>query len=337
MATANLQAEILDGRMLLDSLKLRLAAQQAPRRWLKPLSSLATQLERGQPLETACAELGGVPAELRSLLQEALLVPNPTSLVLAAVRLKSSNRQSRHAVAQLVAYPLVLLGLSLVVGLAFSVLIRNTLPVDVYRDFGLAQIEPLVAFIDDQYQAILGMTLSYAFVAVVFATIYSLGPRWAWGAVLSGVVLIGRPLRWLALRELLQSYQLFVAQGLSSVAAAEAVARVFRHSSRSVAAAALANRIQAGIAPGQALCLSLLSDGLTRPALRLLDLRGSHLPQALSDTSELLGSLIQQRCRAISSVLPLFLLMIVGSTIWATLCTYLFGLLPLISMLSSLA
>ncbi len=337
MATTELQAEILDGSKLLDALKLRLAAQQAPPRWKESLVRLANQLEQGSPLETAIGNLGRAPRALRSLLDESLLVPNPTSLVLAAMRAQASNRQSWQVVTRLVAYPLVLLGLSLAVGVAFSWLISNTLPIDVYREFELGGVEPLIGFIEDQYQAVLGMALSYIFVVLVFLTILIAGPPWAWSAVLTGIGLIGRPLRWIALREILQSYQMFISQGLSSVAAAEAVARLFRHSSRSVVAAKLAERIEAGIAPGQSLCLSLLSDGLTRPALRLLDLRGGQLPRALAETEELLGSLIEQRCRALSTVLPFFLLVIVGSTIWATLCTYLFGLLPLVSMITSLA
>lgn len=337
MATNDLQAEILDGSSLLDALKLRLAAQQATPGWQKSLASLASQLDQGVALEAAIGNLARAPRALKNLLDESLLVPNPTSLVLAAVRVQASNRQSWQAVTRLVAYPLVLLGLSLVVGVAFSWLIGRTLPVNVYREFDLSGIEPLIGFIDDQYQSVLGMALSYVFAVLVFLTILVAGPPWAWAAVVSGIVLVGRPLRWIALREILQSYQMFISQGLSSVAAAEAVARLFRHSSHSVAAAMLAQRIEAGIAPGQSLCLSLLSDGLTRPALRLLDLRGSHLPQALAETVELLGRLIEQRCRALSTILPFFLLMIVGSTIWATLCTYLFGLLPLITMITSLA
>jgi type II secretory pathway component PulF len=337
LTTTELQAEILDGSVLLDALKLRLAAQQATRRWQNPLTSLASQLEQGIALETAIGNLTRAPQALRNLLDESLRVPHPTSLVLSAVRAQASNRQSWQAVMRLAAYPLVLLGLSLAVGVAFSWLISRTLPIDVYREFELSGIEPLIGFIDDQYQAILGMALGYLFVVLVFLTIFIAGPPWAWGAVVSGIVLIGRPLRWIALREILQSYHLLIAQGLSSVAAAEAVARLFRHSRQSVAATKLAQRMEAGIAPGQSLCLSLLSDGLTRPALRLLDLRGSHLSQALAETVDLLGRLIEQRCRALSSVLPVFLLMIVGSVIWATICTYLFGLLPLVAMISSLA
>ncbi|MCA9180323.1 MAG: type II secretion system F family protein [Planctomycetales bacterium] len=337
MATTELQAEILDGSILLDALKLRLAAQQATRRWQNPLASLASQLEQGIALETAISNLARAPQALRNVLDESLLAPDPTSLVLSAVRAQASNRQNRQALTRLVAYPSVLLGLSLAVGVAFSWLISHTLPIDVYREFELSGIEPLIGFIDDQYQAVLGMALGYLFVVLVSLTIFIAGPPWVWGAVVSGMVLIGRPLRWIALREILQTYHLFLSQGLPSVSAAEAVARIFRHSSQSIAATKLAQRMEAGIAPGQSLCLSLLSDGLTRPALRLLDLRGSHLPQALVETVELLGRLIEQRCRALSTVLPVFLLMIVGSVIWATMCTYLFGLLPLVAMISSLA
>ncbi|MEO8268849.1 MAG: hypothetical protein ABI557_03955 [Aureliella sp.] len=332
-----IQAQILDGSILLDALKLRLAAQQAKRGWQKSLASLASQLEQGTPLESAIGNLVRAPQALRCLLDESLLVPQPTTLVLASVRAQASNHQSWQAVTRLVAYPLVLLGLALALGVAFSWLISHTLPIDVYREFDLGGVESLIGFIDDQYQAVLGMALGYVFVLLVFLTILFAGPPWAWAAVVGGIVLIGRPLRWIALREILQSYHLFISQGQSSLAAAEAVARLFRHSSRSVATAMLAQRIEAGIAPGQSLCLSLLSDGLTRPSLRLLDLRGSHLPQALAETEELLGRLIEQRCRALSTVLPVFLLTIVGSIIWATLCTYLFGLLPLIRMLTNLA
>ncbi len=337
-----LAPEIISGPLALDGLKLRLAAQVAPRRWRRPLESLAQAIDGGDGLDVAFErQQASHPQELRCLIAESLSVPDPTQLILDAIRIRRHIGRDWYELIHLMIYPLMLFGLALVVGCAFNFLTLGSPDFsvyDFYQDIGLRSgIEPFLSFITDQFQAIIGLTLASGWTLLVLITIALVGPRWGLSSVLGGVLLIGQPFRWILLREILQRYELFIAQGVTSVAAAEAVARTFQQSSQAVAARAVAGRIQAGIPLGQSLCLSLLSDGLVRPALRLLDLRGSEMPRALSDTAELLGNLTAQRCRGLAMLLPIFSILFVGSIVWATVAVYLLMIMPMIGLITSLA
>ncbi len=340
-----LQPEILNGPLALDGLKLRLAAQVAPRRWRRSLESLAQAIDSGETLEGAFKlKRAAQPRELRCLITESLSVPNPTTLILEAVRIRQSIGRDWRELMQLMIYPLILFGLALLVGGSLSFLMLGSREFSIffmyeqmYDDFGLRGGENFIAVMHDQQQAIIGLTFACGWTVAVMLTVFLIGPRWAWSAVLGGVLLFGRPLRWISLREILQRYELFISQGLSTIAATERVTHTFQFSSQSVASKAIAGRIQAGIPLGQALCGSLLSDGLSRPALRLLDLQGSDMPHALAETAELLGKLIEQRCRGLAMLLPVFSILFVGTIVWATLSAYLLAYMPMVSMITSLA
>jgi len=332
-----LQAEIIASHLTLDAIRLRLAAQAAPRHWRKPLSALAAKLEHGTPLEIALEQQPSIPGELDCLLSEALQVASPTALILAAVRNRQQVGRNWEKLLRFVTYPALLLGAALVVGAVFSYVIKRSADFSMIDQLGIPGGEVMLSFIEDQHQALLGLALIYVWLGGVLLTIAVVGPRWAWSAVLGGVVLIGRPLRWISLQELLQRYALFITQGLPSVPAAEATARSFRLSRQAMAAQALSQRLQAVCALGQALCQSTLSDGLTRPALQLLDMRGADTARAIAETSQLLERLTDQRCRALATTLPVVLLLLVGSIVWSSMCAYLLGFLPLVTMITSLA
>lgn len=333
----DLQAEIIDGARVLDSLKLRLAAQLAPRRWRNSLERMASNIDGGQPLDEAFAkEQSSMPSELRALVAESLQVSAPTKLIIDALRTRERLVRSWRELVRIVTYPLILFGVALVVGITFSFILRASPHLTFFEDFGLAGGPQIIGLIDDQHWSIVGLGMIYAWTWLVMLTMALVAPRWAWNSILGGILLVGRPFRWLSMREILRRYEMFLAQGLSPVATAEAVARSFRRSGQAVTAAVVAQRMAAGMPLGQALCLSLVSDGLTRPALRMLDLRGSEMPQALAETTALLELLTEQRSRTLATVLPVFLLVLVGSIVWASLSTYLLSFMPLVSMLTSL-
>lgn len=334
---ADLPVEIVDGVLALDALQLRLAAQLAPRRWRKSLEGMANEVDRGLQINEAfSAQEAAMPSELRSLVTEALQVASPAKLIIDALRSRERIARSWREFLRIVTYPLVLLGVALAVGITFSYVLLFSPHLNFFEEFGLSGAE-ILNLIEDQHWSIVGMGLTYAWTWLVLLTIALVAPRWAWNAVLGGILLIGRPFRWLAMREILCRYELFLTQGLSPIATAEAVARSFRRSGQAVTAAAVAQRIRAGMPLGQAFCLSMVSDGLTRPALRMIDLRGNEMPQALSETIDLLESLTEQRSRTLATVLPAFLLVLVGSIVWASLSTYLLSFMPLVSLITSLS
>ena len=322
-------------------MRLHLAVQLAPRRWQSGLRALAAAVESGQELETAVAtHQRALPGELRALITEALRVPQPTQFVLQAVSIRRGIQRDWQQFARLMTYPLLLLALTLVVGGLLSYLLMGSTEFSLlgfYESVAMLSSSRELDLIRDQAHAVVGLTVACGWTVLTLLTVRLLGPRWAWGAVVGGMLLIGRPLRWIWLREILQRYQLVMSQGISLHDAAEAVTRSFAHSQQAVAAAAIAQRIAAGVPLGQALSTSLLSDGLSRPALRLLDLRSAELPQALAETAELLGSLTEQRCRGLALLLPTFSIFFIGSLIWATFSIYVLAFMPVVSMFTSLA
>jgi type II secretory pathway component PulF len=151
------------------------------------------------------------------------------------------------------------------------------------------------------------------------------------------VRVFGRPLRWINLSEILHRYQLFVSQGMPTIDAATAVSRSFSSSAQRYAAEGIERRIRQGSSLGDAFAATSMSDGLCRPALRMLDHRGADLSSALAETSEFMQHMVEQRCRSLSGVMPLFVLLIVGSVVWSVFSCYLLAFMPLVTMITSLA
>ena len=298
---------------------------------------MAERVEAGTVLPDAVQELNNsAPRELRCLLREALSAKDPAGLMVDLVRVRQEVRVGWRSFLSVTLYPGILFLFALGICLAFSFLMRNMVDLDWMDSFGIAGTDQIRATIDDQHQAIVGISVIVVWVGLVLATVMLFGPSWATVAVLGGMVVIGKPLRWLNLQELLQRYQLFVDQGIEATELPAVVARSFSRSSQAVVAGAIAQRIASGVPIGRALSRSVLSDGLCRPALLMLDERKDNFGNAFGETARLLGTMTSQRCATLGAMIPLLVLAAVGTLIWASLSSYVLGLTPLIRMLSSL-
>lgn len=324
------------GAITLDALKLRLAAQIAPWRWRSTLEHMATGIEAGDSLDTLAKTIR-MPRELACLWGEALRLPDPTRFMLDALRGQGEARASWNALASLIGYPLALLIFAVSIGAAFSFVAQGIVDFSGLDDLGLAGFDYVQAAIEDQHNALMGVAIVVVWTAVVLLTMAVVGPPWAWMAVIGGVMLIGRPLRWVSLQELLYRFHLFAEQGVVDGSLGRAVARSFSRSSQSVVAESVAYRIEAGTPVGRSLARSMLSDGLCSPALLLLDEQDAHTSAGFLRSARLLGRLAEQRCRVLGMVMPVLLLLIVGTIIWATISCYLLVFLSLVRMISSLS
>ncbi len=334
---SSLQAEILDGgTMTLDALKLRLAAQVAPKTWRRALLGGAERLESGASLEEVVRQTK-LPAELASLMRAALPLPDPTGFLLNSLRARDEVRATWSAFLVLVSYPLALLLFASLIGASFSYSVRGMVDFSEMESYGLPGMENVRAMIDDQHAAMRGAALAVGWMVLVLLSVFFFGPAWGWNAILGGVLIIGRPLRWVSLEEILHRFHLFAEQGVSGARLGQAVADSFSKSAQATVARGIAQRMDAGVPLGRSLAMSMYSDPLCRPALLLLDKQGSQLTDALMQTARLLGSLSEQRCRVMSMIVPVFLLAAVGTILWSTITCYMMIFMPLVKMISSLS
>ena len=340
LTTNVVDAEILQevsARHLVDALKLRLAVQVAPVKWQAPLSQLADAMEQGKALEEVVQSgASRMPKELKCLVQESIKLPEPGQFLVECLKARDEIRSSWRDLARLCIYPVCLLVFSLLVGVGFSFCINYMIDTTWIEDFGLAGVESTVEALRDQHHAMISMALILGWVGLLLLTIYFVGPPWAWVAVMGGVMLVGKPLRWLHMREILHRYYLFISQGLSLPEASTAVSRSFSASSQAVVTRKISEQIEAGTTLGHALASSLLSDGILRPILFMMDQR-QDLTSALRENAQLLGWLVDRRCRGLSAMVPVFMLLGVGAVVWSALTVYFLGLSPLITMISMLA
>lgn len=327
--------------MTLDGLRLRLAAQIAPRRWRSPLLRLAEAAQGGQPLDASVRSVA-LPPELSSLFAEALRLREPTAFVLDTLRARVLLKNSWGQFSSVVAYPLILLVLTVFCGLFLSVQLSQW--IDWEWEFGSTNSIQLLA--KDQQNAVLGAAYVVGWTAVVFMLLKTVAPGWAWTAVVGSLMLVGRPTRWLRLQALLLRFEAMAKQGVPDGRLADAVARSFANSDQALVASQVARRVRAGMPIGHALASTGLSDGLVRPALVLLDYGGNDrgvggdrgnggdgaFARNCESCAELLGQLIQQRCQLLTVMLPVLLIILVGSVIWSILGTHIHIVIAILSM-----
>ncbi len=324
------------GAITLDALKLRLAAQIAPARWRSTLERMATRIEAGDSLEML-ATTTTMPRELECLCKEAMRLPDPTRFILDALRGRSEVRTNWNGLASLIGYPLAMLMFAVLIGTAFSYSARGIVDFSGLEDLGIRGFDYIQANIEDQQHALMGVGMVVIWTALALLTVALAGPPWAWSAIVGGFIIVGRPLRWVSLQEILYRFHLFAEQGVADGSIGRAVARSFSRSSQAMVAESVARRIEAGMPVGRALANSMLSDGLCSPALLLLDEQEAATSANFLRSSRLLGQLAEQRCRVLGMILPVLLLLIVGTIIWATISCYIMVFLPVVSMISALS
>ena len=130
---------------------------------------------------------------------------------------------------------------------------------------------------------------------------------------------------------------LFISQGKTVTESVRAVERGMRYSGLARIVRAVGDRIEAGMTMGQAFRLSILSDGLCRPALSALDRLADNSERGVMQVSELLLNMAARRCQMLSATMPVIVLLLAGSIIWNTLQCYVVFFMALVSILTMLS
>ena len=325
----------LTSAQLLDGLRLKLATQIAPLRWRLPLRKLTDRVQSGVPLEEAVRQ-SSLPAELRITLQEGLKLPEPTQFVLEMLRARDQLQRNWGNFKAAIAYPLLLLLIAVGGGLLLSFELKGLFVSSIGELFDMFDSQVMKSALD-QHQANVGAAMVVGWSTLILFMLRWIGPSWAWTAVVGSFTLIGRPLRWIKLQEILLRYKIMVQQGVPDGQLASAVARSFAASSQSFATQHVAQRVQAGMPLGAALSSTMLSDGLCQPALLLLDSTDSRFADACDKVANLIGEMTRRRLQLLTTLMPIFVLLLVGSVLWSTLSMYLHILMLTMQVISAFA
>jgi type II secretory pathway component PulF len=276
-----------------------------------------------------------MPQDLQSLLQACLKLPDPTRFFLTIVIAQRSSHAVRRQTLTLVGYPLLMIGFAAGTCAFIAQILYNAVN-EGFADWGLRGFDEVVRLLDDQRKAFWATFAIMLWCIVTGLTIRFIGPRWAMVSVVGGLPIVGRPLRWLGLHEILVRFQAVTQQsgeGLSL--SASTVADSLHGSDYQVVSQLIARRIGSGMAPGLAFSQSMLSDGLCKPALLSID-RSSDLSSGCGQVADMLKRLAEERCRAMGTLMPMFVLITIGTMVWGTIGGYMAMLRLLLSMLSSL-
>lgn len=319
----------------LDSLNLRITMQIAPRSWVRSLQQLIESTEQGQSLAEAIgSHAPKLPAELYALLQSGLKLPEPARFLLDATVTRRNAQEVRWQLITLVAFPLMMLVFAAIICFVVSSTLY-ILMTEGLADFGLTGFDRALGYVQDQRMGLLAMMAILCWCIVVGLTLRWVGPRWANVAVLGGLPLYGKPLRWIHLYELIERLAIASRQTRDTVGSTEAMAASFVDSSNGKVANLVARRIKAGVSTGAALSQSMLSDGLCAPLLLSID-HESNLAVGCERVAKALRRITDTRCKFLTMMLPVFVIITVGTMIWGTLSGYVAIMIMMIQMITSL-
>lgn len=331
----------------LELVKLKIARQYATRPWRVALDQLIFQTAQGRSLVESLREVRGPGAsKCLAVLREVMNTRDPIGSLIELLQLRNLMRRQWSSMALALVYPIfitiVALMLSLYLGntLTGQESVINQLYVDLNGwDFisseEIASITAAKLLITDQQNVFIGISFIIGWCLLVAATLWLLGPKWSFVAVVSGLPLLGRPYRWLALAEILGQIYLFVAQGKTLEESLRSVERGLQHHGMGKIVESIARRVEAGASLGQSLRMSILSDSLCRPALSQLDNLPDNAGSRIKETSDLMFDLAQSRCHLLSSSMPVILLLFAGSIIWSTIQCYIVFITVAVKFLST--
>ncbi len=324
------------GDQLLDSMRLVLAAGYAPRKWRQGLNWLAGQIDRGVALDVAITQgKAQLPSTLVRLLVSALPTRSPCQFILDAIQLRNQSRYSWRFLWYTLAYPLAILVLTVGIVAIVTILVTQAVDVDSLENFGLAGTAEARRLIQDQADAILALTYVTAWTILVPLTIAVAGPPDALMSILGGLIVFGRPARWIAMSELLARFELFLSQGLNPIEAAGQLEKSFS-GVQCRAAAFLKQQLQQGLSMGEALADLPDTDRYCRPCLLALDDAGVDTPAMLKNLATLFSQMAEERCQALRGVFPPVIILLGVSILWGMINGYLAAFAPIFQMITSL-
>lgn len=312
--------------VMAESLQWRLAIQWAPIRWRAGLKDLVARMERAVPLQDAIDQIGPrLPSELLAICETSRDLPSPSQFVLEALALRAKVSATTRRLYEAAIYPVLILMATLIISF-FLCAVLEQLVQDIGGAIGLdGQGTDLIR---DQQFAIVALFGMLMWLLLVWLTFRWFGPAWSLLALIGGIPYLGKTIRWLSLFEMIGRIDTLERLGIKGPAAMESTAQSFWGAGQAIVARSIAFRTHSGLPLGDALAECNLSDGFCAPALLSLNSSLSASdpsPQqaTLSDISQLLMRMAENRIQFLGLILTVVLFMLIASIVWGVLSSYL--------------
>jgi type II secretory pathway component PulF len=285
----------------IESLKLDLVRDLAPKHWQKSLVRFGDHLAAGKDWETAIHQ-AAPKSGLASLLRAAVLCPDPFQTL---AELLQSRRQYRSVYGSLLplCYPIAIVVVTFVLTsiLAWTAyyLVGEEIFMDWWTGQSLDQIPKL--FLTQWHRSVLVGSIAawFALVAMILAV---LAPKRIQVQVLKNLPWLGKVYTWSMMRDLICPLSVFLRSGINCQTACDALVLYHRGTLLEVPARGLANRLNAGQSIGLSVANSMLCDEILRPvASTFLDAKKDS-PLQLQRFAEFCNRLFEQRAHSIVQV-----------------------------------
>jgi len=284
----------------IESLKLDLAIELAPASWQRPFRNFAKLILSGKTWDDA-VKIARPSRQLRGMLLATRFCPDPLATLCELLKAKRSNTTVSQAVQSLI-YPAMLLAAAFVItsGMAW-VGVWSTQELE--WDWRSGRKEDLIGRLFlSQWLRSVGTVWLFGWLSLVAAVVLILGSPLTKLNISIKLPVFGKLNRFSLFRDLLQSLAVFLASGISSEKALEAVEECFRGTLLAIPARGLRRRIRAGQSMDQAIRNSVLCDSFLGPAARSLMLAEDQTSPGLQSLASLANQLFEQRRSTLNQV-----------------------------------
>ena len=285
----------------IDSLKLQLAAELAPTRWKNALTRFSKFIHDGNIWIDSVN--GAKPSrDLKNLLLAVSYCPDPIVSLCEFLRAKRSHKTFAQTLQPLI-YPALLLVATFVVTSGMAWIGATITAGFEWIDWRTGRTDNLISqlFQSQWIRAVATAALTLWLVLVAFI-LHFLGSPLTRLSLAIEMPILGKLVRWSMFRDLLHTFSVFLASGITAEQAALASAECYRGSLLAIPARGLGHRIQAGQSIEQAIRNSVLCDEFLGPAAWSLLRSEEQTSSGLQSLSVLANQLFEQRQSALSQV-----------------------------------
>jgi type II secretory pathway component PulF len=309
-----------------------LAEDLSDRRLAAAADALATQIERGIPLEKATELLqASLPSEVRGLLEAAVRSGDPTAVFESFARERAASQATQATIRGTIAYPVIVLAVFLPIALLFSIYVIPEFQT-IYEDFGLELPEITAIVVRGARQLPLFLAGAIAVPAVLLLAGRIVGGRWLWHRMRGAVPIVGKMYVWSGHRELAGLLASLLELRVPSDEAAGHVARMLADRNLARATTYVVRNLRDGMSLSEALRASIHFDRMLT-ALVYWGEQHNVVSEALRQASATFDGRIEQQATLVRRLFPPITLIAIATMVLLVVAGL---MLPLVNILEGL-